>query len=66
MVFSGVEKMKNVTIFMVTAKLSYLILIFLFVRNKEDDLLVLLCFFISNFIATIIGVGLIWGQVIKS
>ncbi|HGW7175879.1 TPA: O100 family O-antigen flippase, partial [Escherichia coli] len=59
--FQGVEKMKNVTIFMVTAKLSYLILIFLFVRNKEDDLLVLLCFFISNFIATIIGVGLIWG-----
>ncbi|HHA1385023.1 TPA: oligosaccharide flippase family protein [Enterobacter kobei] len=58
--FQGIEKMKNVTIFMVTAKLSYLILIFIFVRNKEDDLIVLLCFFISNFIATIIGVGLIW------
>ncbi|HCR2166310.1 TPA: oligosaccharide flippase family protein, partial [Enterobacter cloacae subsp. dissolvens] len=58
--FQGIEKMKNVTIFMVTAKLSYLILIFIFVRNKEDDLIVLLCFFISNFIATVIGVGLIW------
>ena len=57
MVFSEL-KMKNVTIFMVTAKLSYLILIFLFVRNKEDDLLVpvMLLYKVILFL-TIIGVG---------
>lgn len=58
--FQGIEKMKNVTMFMVTAKLSYLIFIFAFVKDKDDDIIVLFCFLASNIMATIIGVVLIW------
>jgi PST family polysaccharide transporter len=53
--FQGIEKMKSVTIFMVTAKLAYLLLVFIFIKDHDDANMVLFCFFISNMAATVIA-----------
>lgn len=53
--FLGIEKMKNVTIFMVTAKMTYLIMVFWLVKKSTQVDLVILCFAISNLLATLIG-----------
>lgn len=60
--FLGIEKMKNVTIFMVTAKLSYVLLVFLFVKEASHVSLVLVCFALSNFLASAIGILYIYKE----
>lgn len=60
--FLGIEKMKNVTIFMVSAKLSYLFLVFFFVNNSTQIDIVIVCFAISNFLATAIGILFIYKE----
>lgn len=60
--FLGIEKMKSVTIFMVTARMTYLALVFLFVKDKSDLALVLVCFAMSNLFATSIGIFYIYKE----
>ncbi|WP_178090441.1 oligosaccharide flippase family protein [Plesiomonas shigelloides] len=60
--FLGIEKMKNVTIFTVTAKLSYLALVFLCVNDKLDLALVFVCYAISNLFATAIGIVFLYKE----
>ncbi|MFB2761452.1 oligosaccharide flippase family protein [Shewanella xiamenensis] len=60
--FLGIEKMKGVTIFMVIAKMSYLVLVFLLVKDSSDLALVLVCFAISNLLATSIGISYIYKE----
>ncbi|EGR4154650.1 oligosaccharide flippase family protein [Vibrio cholerae] len=60
--FLGIEKMKNITIFMVIAKVSYLILVFLLVKHSSDITLVLVCYAISNFLATSLGIFFLYKE----
>lgn len=60
--FLGIEKMKGVTIFMVIAKMSYLVLVFLLVKDSSDFALVLVCFALSNLFATSIGIFYIYKE----
>lgn len=60
--FLGIEKMKNVTIFMVSAKLSYLLLVFTFVNDSTKIDIVIVSFAISNFLATAIGISYIYKE----
>ncbi|MGU5592805.1 oligosaccharide flippase family protein [Aeromonas sanarellii] len=60
--FLGIERMKNVTFFMVTAKISYLILVFSFVNDNSDLALVLVCFAISNLLSTSIGIFFLYKE----
>ncbi|WP_457937230.1 oligosaccharide flippase family protein [Aeromonas veronii] len=60
--FLGIEKMKNVTFFMVTAKLSYLLLVFTIVKNNTQSDLVIFCFSVSNLLATAIGIAFIYKE----
>ncbi|HGE6089863.1 TPA: oligosaccharide flippase family protein [Vibrio cholerae] len=60
--FLGIEKMKNITIFMVIAKVSYLILVFLLVKHSSDIALVLVCYAISNFLATSLGIFFLYKE----
>lgn len=53
--FQGIEKMRSVTIYMVTSKLLYLVLIFLFVRSPSNENYVLLSLMVSNLISTMIA-----------
>lgn len=55
--FQGIEKMKNVTIYMVTSKLLYLALVLFFVSKTSDENYVLFSLIISNLIAT--GIALL-------
>jgi O-antigen/teichoic acid export membrane protein len=50
--FQGIERMISVTIYVVAAKVVYVGLVFLFVKNKEDADIVLLLLLLSNFVAT--------------
>jgi O-antigen/teichoic acid export membrane protein len=58
--FQGIEKMKNVTIYMVSAKVSYVLLVFCFIKVEADVELVVLFYAISNFIAVAIAVRSIY------
>ncbi|WP_114729098.1 oligosaccharide flippase family protein [Vibrio cholerae] len=58
--FQGMEKMKNITIFMVSAKVIYMIFVFLFVKGIDDLFYVFLSFALSNLFATIISIYLIY------
>lgn len=60
--FLGIEKMKNVTFFMVTAKLSYLLLVFTIVTKTTQIDLVIFCFSVSNLLATAIGIAFIYKE----
>lgn len=53
--FQGIEKMKNVTIYMVVSKLFYLFFVWLMVKNASDTDYVLISLCISNVIATVIS-----------
>ncbi|MGQ4869874.1 oligosaccharide flippase family protein [Aeromonas caviae] len=57
--FQGIEKMKNITISLVTAKILYMILVFSLVRGAEDIHLVLYSLAGSNIIASLIGTWLL-------
>ncbi|MGY9341191.1 oligosaccharide flippase family protein [Citrobacter braakii] len=60
--FQGIEKMRNVTIFMVTSKLLYLFFVFIFVTRAEDIYWVLGCLALSNFIAAVISIYYIYKE----
>ncbi|MGF1740558.1 oligosaccharide flippase family protein [Vibrio profundum] len=60
--FQGIEKMRSVTVYMVIAKLMYLILVFIFVHNKGDEWIVMLCFGVSNLVASIISIFCIYKE----
>ncbi|WP_412706337.1 Putative O-antigen transporter [Aeromonas rivipollensis] len=60
--FLGIEKMKNVTFFMVVAKLSYLMLVFTIVKKQTQIDLVIVCFAVSNLLATAIGIWFIYKE----
>lgn len=60
--FQGIEKMKNVTIYMVVAKSSYVLLVFTFVKEKTDVELVILFYMLSNFFAIVIAIGAIYAS----
>ncbi|WP_050989587.1 oligosaccharide flippase family protein [Vibrio ordalii] len=60
--FLGIEKMKNITIFMVTAKIIYLLLVFFYIKESTQSGMVLVCFAISNLFASSIGVYLIYKE----
>lgn len=60
--FLGIEKMKSVTIFMVIAKISYVVLVFLLVKKQSQVEIVLACFAFSNLLATSIGIYYIYKE----
>lgn len=60
--FQGIEKLKNVTIYMVTSKLSYLLLVWLLVKKENDVNFVLVSLCISNLLATVISVASIYKE----
>ncbi|WP_162627181.1 oligosaccharide flippase family protein [Aeromonas media] len=60
--FQGIEKMNNVTFFTVTAKLSYLLLVFCFVDTVGDERWVLICLAISNVFASFFSMFLIYKE----
>uniref|UniRef100_UPI0007E51A30 oligosaccharide flippase family protein n=1 Tax=Pseudoalteromonas sp. MQS005 TaxID=1854052 RepID=UPI0007E51A30 len=53
--FQGIENMKRVTIYMVCAKLFYIVLVLGFVDNKDDVELVVLFLCLSNVLAMLIA-----------
>ncbi len=58
--FQGIEKVKNVTLYMIVAKLSYILMVFLFVHSKGDMERVVLALAVSNAIAASIAICLIY------
>jgi len=54
--FQGIEKMKNITIYMVISKVFYVFLVFVFIKGKEDFETVVLIYALSNFVALLIAV----------
>lgn len=60
--FHGIEKMKNVTIFMSLSKMTYVILIFCFVEDVSDVNLVVLLYATSNIIAVLTANSLIYSN----
>ncbi|MBS0934661.1 oligosaccharide flippase family protein [Providencia sp. JGM172] len=53
--FQGIERMFNITIFMAFSKLSYVLLIFLFVRRNDDIDVALYCLLASNLVGVILS-----------
>lgn len=49
--FQGIEKMKNLTIFMAVPKIIYVVLILLLIHKEDDAELVILILFITNLIS---------------
>ncbi|ENM5901527.1 oligosaccharide flippase family protein [Vibrio mimicus] len=60
--FQGIEKMKNVTLLTVIAKLSYMALVFIFVSTHSDVNIVLICLTVSNLISSFVSVFLIYKE----
>jgi O-antigen/teichoic acid export membrane protein len=58
--FQGIERMKNVTFYMVIAKLIFVILVFSFINKKTDAELVILFYSISNLFAVVIAIRSIY------
>lgn len=54
--FQGIERMKNVTFYMVIAKIAYVLLVFFFIKEKTDVELVILFYALSNFVAVLIAI----------
>lgn len=57
--FQGIERMKYITFSLVTAKLLYMLAIFMLVDNANDAVIVLYCLAGSNIISTLIGFALL-------
>ncbi|WP_272660880.1 oligosaccharide flippase family protein [Providencia sp. PROV150] len=53
--FQGIERMFNITIFMATSKIFYIILVFLLVKDKNDITTTLICLLTSNIIASVLS-----------
>ncbi|WP_282111046.1 flippase [Shewanella algicola] len=66
--FQGIEKMKNVTICIVLAKISYVFLVFLFINSKSDVNEVILFYAVSNLVAVSVAISAIYynGYAIKA
>ncbi|QRG80663.1 oligosaccharide flippase family protein [Citrobacter sp. R56] len=60
--FQGIEKLKNVTIYMVISKLSYLVLVWLLVKKESDINFVLVSLCVSNLVATAISIYSIYHE----
>jgi PST family polysaccharide transporter len=60
--FLGIEKMKNVTVYMFFAKISYVVLVFICISDKSDVELVILLYAMSNLIAVILSVKSIYSN----
>ncbi len=60
--FQGIEKMKNITICTVTTKITYLILVIIFVNNKGDINFTLFCFMFSNLLSATLGLYLMYKE----
>lgn len=60
--FQGIERMQNITYCTVATKLSYLILVILYVKNENNIPLVITFFAISNFIYSLMGFILYYKQ----
>ncbi|MEY8711618.1 oligosaccharide flippase family protein [Mangrovibacter phragmitis] len=60
--FQGIEKMKGITFFWVTAKLFYLASVLVFVKHPGQEQVVLFCLGLSNFIAVVIGIFAIYRE----
>lgn len=60
--FQGIERMKNVTIYMVIAKVAYVLLVFSFIKEKTDVELVVFFYALSNFVAVFIAVRSIYSN----
>jgi O-antigen/teichoic acid export membrane protein len=60
--FQGIEKMKNVTICMVTSKIIYVLIVFMFVKSNDDFETVLLSLAVSAFIASALGLYRIYQE----
>lgn len=58
--FQGLERMASVTVYVVLAKVMYIILVFIFVKESTDIALVLLFLLISNIIATLMAYLIIY------
>ncbi len=58
--FQGIEKVKNVTLYMIVAKLSYVLMVFLFVHSRDDMNQVILALAMSNAVAASIAIYLIY------
>lgn len=58
--FQGIEKMKNVTMFMVLSKVLYMMFVFIFVKEMSDVFYVFFAFAISNVVATIVSITLVY------
>lgn len=58
--FQGLERMHNITIFMVASKVVYVILVILLVKNNTDYEFVLLSYGISSLFASFISIFLIF------
>ena len=58
--FQGIERMKNVTFYMVIAKLVFVLLVFLFINTETDAELVILFYSISNLFAAAIAIRAIY------
>ncbi|MCU7296689.1 oligosaccharide flippase family protein [Escherichia albertii] len=53
--FQGIEKMKQVAFYSVISKLLYVILVLLFVDKSGEEIKVLYCLLISNFVGSIVS-----------
>ncbi|MES1383921.1 oligosaccharide flippase family protein, partial [Vibrio cholerae] len=63
--FQGIEKMRNVTASLVTAKLLYMFLVLAFVKDQNDAVVVLYCLAFSNIVSIFIGFILLYLEEIK-
>lgn len=60
--FQGLEKMKNITLCTVTAKVTYLFFVIFLVNKYNGVFLTLVCFLVSNIIAAALSLFLIYRE----
>lgn len=54
--FNGIEKMKNIAYATLYSKLVYVILVFVFVKNKNDMDVCLFCYALSNLVMAVVSI----------
>ncbi|AWK81302.1 oligosaccharide flippase family protein [Photobacterium damselae] len=60
--FQAIEKMKNITIFISISKVTYLLLVFLFIHQKDDVFKVFIILTLSNLIGFLIAIRFIYKE----
>ncbi|MDA8613504.1 oligosaccharide flippase family protein [Gammaproteobacteria bacterium] len=58
--FQGIERMKNITIFIVCAKLAYILMVIYFIKEPGDFELVILLIGFSNLVSVCVAIRLIY------